>query len=143
MESLDFRKICLNTIKNDKATYTFNELKDYINWKVERIYFVQDCKKDTGQHCHYKENEMFIMVKGSCIAIIDYGFGKKEISMNGPDDAIVVGRMVWHGFKDFSDDAVLLALSSTNYNHDRSDYLEDYKVYKNILKENGLALANT
>ena len=42
-------------------------------------------------------------------------------------------------FKDFSDDALLVALSSTNYSPDRSDYLEDYKAYRNMLEEKGLA----
>lgn len=136
--SLDFRKIELKTLINERATYTFNELKEYIDWKVERVYFVQNCKEATGQHCHYKEHEMFIMAKGSCTAIIDQGAGKEEIPMSGPGDAIVAGVLVWHGFKDFSDDAVLLALSSTNYNPDRSDYLEDYEKYREMLEEKGL-----
>ncbi|KKS71252.1 MAG: WxcM domain-containing protein [Candidatus Magasanikbacteria bacterium GW2011_GWE2_42_7] len=139
MDTLDFRKISLNTLVNEKATYTFNELKEYIDWEVKRVYFIQNCKEATGQHCHYKENEMFIMAKGSCTAIIDQGNGKEDVILNGPGDAIVTGALVWHGFKDFSDDALLIALSSTNYNPDRSDYLEDYEAYRKILGENGLA----
>ena len=56
--------------------------------------------------------------------------GKENISMQGPGDCIYVGSYVWHGFKDFSQDAILLALSSTNYSPDRSDYIEDYEEYK-------------
>ena len=138
MESLDFRHITLNTITNERATYTFNELKEHIDWKVERVYAVQDCKEATGQHCHYKEHEMFILLRGTCIAVIDQGAGKEDIPMSGPGDAIVAGALVWHGFKDFSEDAMLLALSSTNYNPDRSDYLEDYEEYRKILEEKGL-----
>jgi hypothetical protein len=139
MEILNFRKISLNTLINDRATYTFNELKEYIDWEVKRVYFIQDCKEDTGQHCHYKENEMFIMAKGGCIAIIDQGSGREDVVLQGPGDAIITGSLVWHGFKDFSDDALLVALSSTNYSPDRSDYLEDYKAYRNMLEEKGLA----
>jgi hypothetical protein len=55
--------------------------------------------------------------------------------MTGPTSAIYTGEYVWHHFKDFSTDAILLALSSTNYNPDRSDYIEDYEEYKKIIKE--------
>jgi len=132
---LNFQKIQLQTLKNDRATYTFNELKDYIDWKVERVYFVQDCAEATGAHFHFVENEFFIMAKGSAIALIDQGNGIEEIPLKGPCDTMVVGNHVWHGFKDFSDDALLLALSSTNYDATRSDYCEDYERYREILKD--------
>ncbi len=127
---LEFRKEDLKTLTNERATYSFCELKDYIDFEVKRVYFIQDCKEATGQHCHLEEKELFIMSKGSCVAVIDQGNGKEDVPLNAPGDAIYVGNYVWHGFKDFSDDAVLLALSSTNYSDDRSDYIEDYEVYK-------------
>lgn len=130
---LNFQKLNLKTIKNELATYSFAELKDFIPFTVKRVYFVQECREATGQHCHKVEEEMFIMVKGSCAAVIDRGNGKEDVPLVAPSDAIYVGNYVWHGFKDFSDDAVLLALSSTNYNPDRSDYIEDYGEYKKII----------
>ena len=78
------------------------------------------------------------MAKGNCTAVIDQGAGLEEIEMTGPADAIYVGNHVWHAFKNFSEDAILLALSSTNYQEDRSDYCEDYEEYRGILKEKGL-----
>ena len=67
------------------------------------------------------------------MAVIDKGNGKEDILLKGPGDAIYVGNCVWHGFKDFSPDAVLVALSSTNYSPDRSDYIEDYEEYQKII----------
>lgn len=112
------------------------ELKDYIPFDIKRIYFITKPKADSGQHCHYKEEEVFIMVEGSCTAVIDRGNGKEDIRMEAPTTALYVPNYIWHGFKDFSEDAVLLALSSTNYNPDRSDYLEDYAKYMEIRDEN-------
>lgn len=137
MPKLDFQQVNLKSLTNERATYSFCELKEFVNWKVERIYFIQDCKVATGAHCHFEENEMFVMAKGSCTAVIDRGNGIEEFPMTGPDSAIVVGNHVWHGFKDFSEDALFLAFSSTNYREDRSDYCEDYEEYRKILKEKG------
>ena len=130
---LEFKKVQLKIVENERALYSFAELKEYVDWEPKRVYFIQNCKEDTGQHCHKVEKEVFIMVQGSCTGIIDSGNGKEDVKLEAPGDAIVVGDYVWHGFKDFSADAILLALSSTNYNPDRSDYIEDYDEYKQAI----------
>lgn len=123
----------LKLVVNERATYSFAELKEFVDFEVKRIYFIQNCKQATNQHCHKEEKELFVMAKGMCTAIIDRGNGKEEIALVSPGDAIYVGNYVWHGYKDFSDDAVLLAVSSTNYREDRSDYIEDYEEYKKVI----------
>ncbi|SRR5258708_4528232 len=105
------------------------ELKDYIDFEAKRIYFISKPSGNTGQHCHLKEQELFVMIASSATAIIDRGNGLEEIKMQAPTSAIYVGNYVWHGFKDFSEDAILLAVSSTNYNPNREDYIEDYEKY--------------
>lgn len=130
---LVFKKLNLKIVKNERAIYSFAELNEFIDFEVRRIYFLQDFHADTGQHCHKIEKELFIMQRGTCTAIIDRGNGKEEILISGPGDAIYVGAYVWHGFKDISPDAVLMALSSTNYNPDRSDYVEDYDAYREMI----------
>jgi len=132
---LKFEKLKINKIKAPHFTMSPLELKDYIDFEVKRIYFISDIEGNTGQHCHKIEKELFVLLKGTCIAMIDSGKGLEEIKMEGPTDAIHVGDYIWHGFKDFSDDAILLALSSTNYNPDRSDYIENYEEYKQFLSE--------
>jgi len=129
---LDFKKLQLKIVQNERAVYSFAELKEFIDFEVKRVYFIQDCKEATGQHCHKIEKEMFVMQRGSCVGIIDRGNGKEDFPLGGPGDALYVGNYVWHGFKDFSADAMLLALSSTNYNPDRSDYIEDYEEYLKV-----------
>lgn len=131
---LDFKKSNLKIIENERAVYSFAELKDFVDFEIKRLYYIQNCKEATGQHCHKVEKEFFILAKGKCVAIIDCGQGKQEIVMQGPGDGIYIGNYVWHGFKDFSEDALLIALSSTNYSPDRSDYIENYEEYVKIIK---------
>jgi dTDP-4-dehydrorhamnose 3,5-epimerase-like enzyme len=130
----------LSTLKNiptKSFTMTALELKEYIEWDVKRVYFLTSGVGDrlTGSHCHLKdEDELFIMVAGSCTIVVDDGSGLTEIELTGPNHAISIPHMVWHHFKNLSDDAVICALSSTNYSSDRSDYCEDYQEFQKLVK---------
>lgn len=131
-----FKFYTLKNIDSPNFLMTAMELKDYIDFEVKRVYFVTHSKTGvSGEHCHYEEREFFVLMQGTCTAIIDQGNGKEEFSMEGPKHGLYAANYVWHGFKDFSEDAILLAISSTNYNPDRSDYLEDYDVYLKIRDE--------
>ena len=133
-------KYKLFTLKNIPAPnflMTPLELKDYIDFEVKRVYFVTSPvnEKLTGSHCHLQdEDELFVMVAGSCTMVVDDGSGLEEIKLEGPKDAAYIPHMVWHHFKDLSDDAVLCAITSTNYNPNRSDYCEDYAEFKELVK---------
>ncbi|KKR48576.1 MAG: hypothetical protein UT86_C0004G0062 [Candidatus Magasanikbacteria bacterium GW2011_GWC2_40_17] len=109
------------------------ELKNYLDFEVKRVYYLTDPTDKTGAHCHKVEKEFFILLQGTATAIIDKGNGLEEIKMAGPLSAVYVSSLVWHHFKDFSSDAILLALSSTNYNPDRSDYVEDYQEFLSLV----------
>lgn len=128
----EFKKFDLKTFPSRGYKLTPVELKDIIPFEVKRIYYITDFGhgSSTGNHCHKIEEEVFIQVKGSCVAIIDRSKGLEEIKLNGPSDAIYVPNFVWHGFKDVSSDCVILALSSTNYIVSREDYIEDYEEFK-------------
>jgi len=128
----NFKYFDLKKIETSRFVMSPVELKDYIDFDVKRVYYITKPVNSTGAHCHKVEEEFFIMIQGKATAVIDKGNGLEEITMQGPTSAIYVANYVWHHFKDFSDDAVLLALSSTNYNPDRSDYIEDYEEFKKV-----------
>ena len=130
-----FQIFTLKNIQTDTLTMTPIELQDYIDFPVKRVYFITHPTGETSQHCHLEEKELFVLLQGTCTAVIDRGEGLEEIPMVGEKNAIFVANYVWHGFKDLSKDAILLALTSTNYKADRSDYLEDYNEYLKIRDE--------
>jgi mannose-6-phosphate isomerase-like protein (cupin superfamily) len=140
MATRRFAKVTLTAVPTDRFVMSPIELRDQIDFEVKRVYFITDPVAATSTHCHYEEKEFFVLVKGTCTALIDAGQGIEEIPMQGPTSALYVPNYVWHGFKDFSPDAVLLALSSTNYDPTRADYLEDYDAYLKIRDEK-LAIA--
>lgn len=131
--NFNFKQFKFKTFTNTGVSLTPIELKDFIDWDVKRIYFITDFTKPSGQHCHKQEKELFICQRGTVVAVIDRGNGIENLPMRGPEDAMLIDNYVWHGFKDASSDCVLLALSSTNYNFNRSDYITDYAEYKKIV----------
>lgn len=132
----EFKKFHLDPIKKNGKIYRFSYLEQQTDFTAKRLYFifVDDSLGPTGQHCHLEEKEVFIMTQGTCVAIIDRGNGKEDITLE-TGDAIYVPNYVWHGFKDFSEGAIITALSSTNYRPDRSDYIEDYDEYLKVRDE--------
>lgn len=134
---LKFKELQVPKIDTEKFSMSPLEFKDFIDFEAKRIYFISKIKgeKKTGAHCHKIEKELFVMIQGTCTAVIDHGKGKKEFSLKGPTSALYVGEYVWHHFKNFSDDAVLLAVSSTNYNPNREDYIENYDEYQKAISE--------
>lgn len=137
----DSHKYKLFNLKNIQASnflMTPLELKDYINFEVKRVYFITHPQgpKNTGAHCHLElENEIFIQVQGSCTIVVDDGHGLEEIKLDSLRNAILVPTRVWHHFKDMSDDCIILALTSTNYSADRSDYCENYEEFQKLCKQ--------
>lgn len=139
------RRYKLFTLKNIQAPnflMTPLELKEYINFEVKRVYFISNPIGDkiTGSHCHIKEeDELFIMMAGSCTIVLDDGHGLEEFDLKAPSQAVHVPQMVWHHFKNLSNDCVLVAITSTNYNPNRLDYCEKYEDFKKLLSEKGLS----
>lgn len=128
------KTFALFELPHARSKYEFSmhaiELKDVIPFEVKRVYFITDSAKGlTGQHCHFIEEELFFLTNGTGTLVIDRGNGREDIALIGGKNAAYVPSYVWHGFKDLSKDAVVVALSSTNYSPDRSDYLEDYEAY--------------
>ncbi len=126
--------IGLKNFSNHGYVLTPIELKDVVPFEVKRIYYMDMPEAAvTGEHCHKLEQEMFIQMKGNSTIIIDQGNGKEEVTLK-TGQAIYVPAFVWHGFKDSKGGCLVLALSSTNYSADRSDYIENYEEFLKFRK---------
>lgn len=132
-----FQKINLKTFTTRGFNLTPVEFQSLVPFEVKRMYYFDSMKPEdkTGEHCHFIEEEFFIQAKGTSIAIIDKGQGKEEMAMQA-GEAVYCPNYVWHGFKNASADSLIIALSSTNYSPDRSDYMEDYSAYLKVRDEN-------
>ena len=59
---------------------------------------------------------------------------KEEILLNSPTQGLYIESLMWREMHDFSEDCVLLVLASEHF--DESDYIRDYKQFKQIVERN-------
>lgn len=135
------RKYKVFTLKNIQVPnflMTPLELKEYLDFDVKRVYTISHPMgtKDTGNHAHRQdEDELFVQLQGNCTISVDDGHGIEDIQLVGPSTAIYIPHMVWHGFNHMSDDSIILALTSTNYDSSRADYINDYAEFKSLVSQ--------
>ncbi len=138
MSQKSFYTFDLPQFADERGLLVPAELDDTFPFEVKRVYFLKDVPPDTtrGAHCHCIEQEVFVCVQGSCRALIDAdGNGKKEYALDDPTKAIYVGTKVWHEFDSFSQDAVLLAFSSTHYMPGKENYESEYERFLRTIKD--------
>lgn len=110
-------------------------LKD-VPFDVKRIFYIYGTDRDVirGQHANRKSEFVLINVAGkSKVKVLD-GKGNEAIfSLNRPHTGIYLPKMIWKDMYDFSEDSVLLVLSSEPY--DAEEYIRDYEEYVKIVNE--------
>lgn len=84
------------------------------------IYRVDDSYR--GGHRHKSTFQAAICLKGSCKIYNNNGAGRKEVLfLDAPNKCLLIDPEDWHVMYDFSKDAILLVVTSTNF--DESDYI--------------------
>jgi len=131
-----FKKFTLKKFISRGYELTPIEFKDDVPFEVKRCYYLSNFKDqaNTGEHCHKIEEEVFFVMQGDATAVIDSGSGRIDVVLLS-GEAVYIPSYVWHGFKNLSRDAIIFALSSTNYSPDRSDYIENYEEFLRVRPE--------
>lgn len=129
---MPIKTFSLSKHTDERFTLIPLELKDQIDFDVKRVYAIVDGLQPSGSHCHKVEKECFVCFRGGATIVIDEGQGLKDIKLE-QGQGIIVPAYVWHHFKEFLPGTVVVALSSTNYSADRSDYINDYDEFKKIV----------
>lgn len=109
------------------------ELSSSIPFEVKRAYYLWGVPTGTmrGAHAHTIEKEVFMCIRGKCNLFVSAD-GKEpyKIPLATPNKAIFVDNLVWHEFRDFSPDALLLCFSSTEYLPE--NYIHSFKEFQKI-----------
>ncbi|MBU0667627.1 FdtA/QdtA family cupin domain-containing protein [Patescibacteria group bacterium] len=113
------KRIKLPTHKDERGQLSVVEFDSYVDWVPKRIYYVTDVKMDRGGHAVRGEKKIYICVQGAITARLHDGVRWNQYMLHGPDDALIMNEMCWREFSNFSQGAVLLAISSTNYDKDK------------------------
>jgi len=125
------------TVEAPNFTMNWTDLKSRLpidELTIRRVYWINNIKGEgvSGQHFHKDdENEIFIVVSGKGIAVIDTGEGLQDVPLK-KNSIMWVPRLTWHGFKDMSKDFCIMALTTTNYDPERKGYVTEYQEFKKL-----------
>lgn len=107
-----------------------------IPFEIARVFYIYGSDSDVvrGQHANKNSEFVLINVSGKSKVKIDYGNSQEIIELNGPHIGVYIPKMVWKEMYDFSEDSILLVLSSCKY--DSKEYVRDYDEYLALVNQN-------
>lgn len=108
-------------------------MKD-IPFDIARIFYIygSDSNVIRGQHANRNSEFVLINVAGkSKVKVLDGKGNEMVYSLNRPCTGVYLPKMVWKDMYDFSEDSVLLCLSSEHY--DSTEYIRDYDEFVKIV----------
>ena len=108
-------------------------MKD-VPFEIKRIFYIYGSDTDVvrGQHANKKSQFVLINVAGKSKVKVKDGLGNEAVfSHNRPHTGIYLPQMVWKDMYDFSEDSVLLVLSSEHY--DPEEYIRNYDEFVKIV----------
>ena len=103
-------------------------LKD-VPFSIARIFYIYGSDTNVVRGCHANRRSEFVLINVSGTSKVKVTDGKNEklYVLDKPYKGIYIPKMVWKDKYDFSEDAVLLVLSSEPY--DVEEYIRDYQEY--------------
>lgn len=103
---------------------------DALPFVPQRAYLVTATKGAIrGGHAHIVEEEIFFVPHGSVTVVVNDGSGDTDILVDSKKKGVFVRTGCWHELKNFSPDAVVLALSSTKYLPGERNYMTDKETF--------------
>lgn len=116
------RLISLPTFTDPRGSLTVAE--KLIPFDIKRVFYIHHLDKSArGGHRHKQSIQAIICVHGSCKVFTDNDKQQKEYSLSSPDQCLIVSPQDWRVMHSFSNEAVLLVLSSQPF--DPNDYIRD------------------
>jgi hypothetical protein len=110
--------------------------KDTIPFEMKRVYYVYDIPSgvERGGHAHKNLQQFLVALSGSFDVILNDGKSESTITLNKPNNGLLINSGIWRELKNFSSGAVCLVVASEVYIED--DYIRDFDEFifsKNII----------
>ncbi|MFI3175911.1 MAG: FdtA/QdtA family cupin domain-containing protein [Eubacteriales bacterium] len=100
-----------------------------VPFPIARIFYIYGSDTDVIRGCHANRKSEFVLINICGSSKVKVKDGKEEIiyELNRSHMGIYLPRMIWKEMYDFSEDSILLCLSSEPY--DAAEYIRDYSEY--------------
>ncbi len=128
-----YKEVYFNELGDERGHLVIAEVPLNIPFEIKRIFYIYDTKGTVvrGQHANLNSEFVLINLCGSCKVKLDTGKEQKIIDLDRPHKGLYLNKMVWKDMYDFSEDSILLVLSSQVY--DSNEYIRDYDKFKEMV----------
>lgn len=102
-----------------------------IPFEIKRIFYIygSDPSVVRGQHANRNSEFVMININGSSKVRVKDGKGYEEVFvLDRPYIGLYISKMLWKDMFEFSQDSILLVLSSEHY--DPEEYIRGYRDFK-------------
>jgi dTDP-4-dehydrorhamnose 3,5-epimerase-like enzyme len=109
-----------------------------IPFEIKRIFYIHGIKDKTlvrGKHANRKSEFVLFNILGSSkVKVIGPGGEETTHTLDKPTTGLYLPRMVWKEMYDFSENSVMMVLSSEYY--DKNEYIRDFDELKRSVLQN-------
>jgi dTDP-4-dehydrorhamnose 3,5-epimerase-like enzyme len=115
----------LKTFRDPRGNLTV--IEKVLPFEIKRIFYIYGVDDSVrGHHRHHTTVQAAVCIHGSCIVSSDDGATQTDFLLNHPEKCLIIEPADFHTMHHFSEDAVLLVMASTFFDH--NDYIfEPYK----------------
>lgn len=136
---MDIKPVNVNNVEikefpiksNEKGSLCVCQSGIDVPFQFQRFFYIFGTPENSirGQHAHKESWQIHVCQGGHATIYLDDGKNKQTIEINKPNQAIIIGPMVWHSFS-LSEGAIFFVISSNYYSED--DYIRDYKEFEKL-----------
>ena len=97
-----------------------------VPFDIKRVYYLYDVPSgaERGGHSHKELFEFLIPLSGSFDVILKDGESERKVTLNRPNQGLLIKSGIWRELENFSSGSVCLVIASDVYKED--DYIRNY-----------------
>ncbi len=97
-----------------------------IPFEIKRVYYLYDVPSgsERGGHSHVEQLELLIALSGSFEVVLKDGTKDKTVTLNKPNQGLLIPTGIWRELQNFSSGSVCLVLASDVFSE--KDYIREY-----------------
>ena len=119
--------ICLDITKVHDTRGNLSVIEgNAIPFEMKRVYYLYDIPSGgrRGGHSHKEQQEFLIALSGSFNVVLNDGAAKKTVTLNKPNQGLLIPNGIWRELENFSSGSVCLVFASEVFQEE--DYIRDY-----------------
>ena len=122
-------RVDLRVVRDARGTLLAMEQGTGVPFAIERAYFLLDPTDGAarGFHAHKSLEQVLVCLAGRCRIVVDDGLSREEHVLEGVDQGLYIGAMIWREIHDLSPGTVVAVIASERY--DEGDYLRSYEEF--------------